>query len=284
MMKPYETDDYKALLEYERFPDVHEHFFCWACGRTGNFRDKPRWWGGPWLIERAHIVNKPRARDRRAVILLCSLCHKLQHGHRFSEVNMPGLSVEHMRWLKYCVDHSWYDEDFLKKHSVRQDMTMLEPSRQYQEEFINRRMFWWKMRKRQEAEPDVLRIGLPMPSAILSPNGRSHWAVKNRAAQAQKALAVVAANLAQRGKKRNWVCAQVVIKFYCKDKRRRDVDNYLARLKSAFDGLQIAGVITDDSGFAYGPITFEVDKTNERVELEIRPLGSMLQNNDHNDS
>lgn len=275
-MRPYEQDDYKALREYEVFAEVHPHFFCWACGRTGRYQDKPAWWFGPWLIERAHIANKPRARDRRAVILLCSLCHRVQHGERFKGSDLPQLTTENMRWLKCCADSEWYDEEFLRRHSIRRDMLVHEPPREYQDEFINRRSFWWRQKKQTDEELDVLYVGLPMPPPVLSPNARSHWAVKNRAAQAQKALAVVAAQTAQKGKKRNWVCAQVKITFFCKDKRKRDADNFLARLKSAFDGLQLAGVITDDSGFAYGPITFKQDKQNERVELEIRPLGSVL--------
>ncbi len=56
---------------YDEFVLNTDKPWCWYCGR--GYTDIPDWWHAPWVIERAHIVNKPRAEDRRAAILLCSL-------------------------------------------------------------------------------------------------------------------------------------------------------------------------------------------------------------------
>ncbi len=92
---------------------------CWWCGRTQ--AEKPAGWGSPWLIERAHIVNNPRAEDRRACILLCSWCHKVQHGE---QIVLPGCEslcrpeVKHMLWLKSKFDASYYDREFLSHFCI----------------------------------------------------------------------------------------------------------------------------------------------------------------------
>jgi len=104
---PYDT----IRLE---FPPV-----CWACGRSD--RDRPSWWNAPWLIERSHIVNKPRAEDRRAVVLLCSLCHRIQHGETFYNLRdapVVPLTVANMLWLKRQHDPAFYDRQWLEAHTV----------------------------------------------------------------------------------------------------------------------------------------------------------------------
>jgi hypothetical protein len=95
--------------------------WCWACGRGQSYRDKPREWFGPWLIERAHIVNKPRRFDRRAVVLLCSGCHKA--GYHQERIRIDGvlpvrIELEHMLWLKRTRDPEYYDRRFLQQQSV----------------------------------------------------------------------------------------------------------------------------------------------------------------------
>ncbi len=96
--------------------------WCFWCGR--GLEHRPNGWFAPWLIERAHIVNKPRVEDRRAVILLCSWCHKVQHGE---QLVLPGVkpsdlrpSLSNMLWLKKYFDPEYYDWNWLNRHSVGQ--------------------------------------------------------------------------------------------------------------------------------------------------------------------
>lgn len=96
--------------------------WCWACGRGTAYADRPRDWFGPWLIERAHIVNKPRRCDRRSVVLLCSACHKA--GHHQERIRIDGellvrIELEHMLWMKRERDPEYYDRAFLQQQSVR---------------------------------------------------------------------------------------------------------------------------------------------------------------------
>lgn len=104
-----DTKDYREFLASHPMP------WCWWCGR--GLENRPLGWGSPWLIERAHIFNNPRRNDRRAVVLLCSWCHKLQHGE---QLVLPGVRVAsiaptpaNMMWLKKEFDRPWYDREFL---------------------------------------------------------------------------------------------------------------------------------------------------------------------------
>jgi hypothetical protein len=102
---------------YGDFARMHPLPWCWACGRGPT--DKPSWWYAPWLIERAHIVNKTRAMDVRAVVLLCSGCHKASHGERFPQWTLPRLTLPNLLWLKLHRDPANYDRAFLASKSVR---------------------------------------------------------------------------------------------------------------------------------------------------------------------
>ena len=110
-----EAEKRQAKL-YAEFREVHTE--CMLCHRTEN--DRPYWWHGAFLIERMHIVNKPRVEDVRVIIAACSFCHAVQHGARFPQ--MPGLEqlpiVEIIR-AKLLYDPDNYDPAFLQKHSVR---------------------------------------------------------------------------------------------------------------------------------------------------------------------
>jgi hypothetical protein len=93
---------------------------------------------GPWLIERAHIANKPRREDRRLVVMLCTICHKSEHGERIAGFDRPKLTVGQMLALKLECDPDWYDLEFIQRHSVR--LLYAEPVvRWYVEERIRNR-------------------------------------------------------------------------------------------------------------------------------------------------
>jgi hypothetical protein len=115
---------------------------CWACGRTP--RDRPAGWYAPWLVERSHIVNKPRAEDRRAVVLACSLCHKGgMHGERFvlagERFVLPRLRLEHLLWLKRNRDLAYYDRAFLQSKTIKALPVPHRPPVYYLDQYEKRR-------------------------------------------------------------------------------------------------------------------------------------------------
>lgn len=68
--------------------------------------------------------------------------------------------------------------------------------------------------------------------------------------------------------------ANFVITWYCPNKRK-DKDNISGGgSKFIFDGLQSAGVITNDGWAQIGDVThrFDVDKKNPRIEIEIEEV------------
>ena len=89
-----------------------------------------------------------------------------------------------------------------------------------------------------------MRVVLPWPCRELSPNARVHWAKKARVAKNYRAVAHTMA------RKVLWPVnleiARVVIEFYPPDNRRRDLDNMLASMKPAIDGIA-AAIGVDDS-------------------------------------
>lgn len=114
----------------------------------------------------------------------------------------------------------------------------------------------------------ILTLRLPPPE--LSPNVRCHWAKKAKAVHLYRELAKIHA-MAHRPRL-PWKAATVRCRFYVKDKRRRDKDNFLASLKAAFDGIADAGIVADDSALTYLPIEIFVDKGNPRVEIELKEI------------
>lgn len=103
--------------EYELFPTIHRS--CWACGAVQH--DQPKWWNARWLPnERAHIVNKPRVKDVRVIVSLCSTCHAMQTNQTFPELrDVPPLSLEHLLFIKIVNDPWNFDLEFLNQHSVQ---------------------------------------------------------------------------------------------------------------------------------------------------------------------
>lgn len=57
--------------------------------------------------------------------------------------------------------------------------------------------------------------------------------------------------------------------FYRKRNTPMDGDNALAMLKPAFDGLQDAGIVTNDRQITHKPVLFFKDVESPRVELRI---------------
>lgn len=91
-----------------------------------------------------------------------------------------------------------------------------------------------------------MKITLPWPPSILSPNCRAHWAKKNEAKKAHRNCCYVLAGcnvpLCPAGP------INLTVRFRPPDKRKRDLDNMLASNKSTLDAIAEAWGV-DDSRF-----------------------------------
>jgi crossover junction endodeoxyribonuclease RusA len=261
-----------ALGLYENFLSDTPHKFCWWCGRTA--RDRPREWGALFMLERAHMVNKPRRADRRAVIILCSLCHRIQHGDIFRWLERPiggaiTITLENMLWLKAAADPDYYDPVFLRTCSVRTIPEPVKPTMYDIIEFKSRRPSYFRAPVPGVTAFKGLVITIPGKlDSALSPNSRVHWRVKAKAVKLAKELARIQAHQAQNGRCRYWKEAtQHTVVYYKSNKP--DGDNSLASMKPIWDGFQKAGLIVDDKDLLHNPITFL--KGEPRLEITITP-------------
>lgn len=92
-----------------------------------------------------------------------------------------------------------------------------------------------------------VRVSLPWPEKVLSPNGRSHWTRKAKATKNARHDAAWATRSVFRLPPK-WDSVAVRFEFRPPDQRRRDRDNLIASMKAATDGIADALGI-DDSKF-----------------------------------
>ena len=97
----------------------------------------------------------------------------------------------------------------------------------------------------------ILQVTLPWPNKVLSPNSRAHWRARHAAAKSYKHTAWVMAKHSMGRREAPSEGALMVRLTFCPPNAiRRDVDNMLASMKAALDGIALAlGV--DDSRFRY---------------------------------
>ena len=116
---------------------------------------------------------------------------------------------------------------------------------------------------------------IPLPPTELSPNSRSHWRVKSKATKSQREVSFMLGQVAVRqlddwkSYQFPWSEAVASVVWYRQRNAAIDRDNALAMLKSTFDGLTDAGLLTDDRGLVPLPIRFELDRLNPRVEVTL---------------
>lgn len=118
----------------------------------------------------------------------------------------------------------------------------------------------------------MVTVVLRLPSPRLSPNSRGHWTIRAREVRKYRQLAAWTAT-AERPS--GWVAlreATILSRFWFRDRRRRDRDNLLASMKSAYDGLVDAGILEDDSGVIHLPIEVGYDRARPRVEIVVSPV------------
>jgi len=128
-----------------------------------------------------------------------------------------------------------------------------------------------------QQDAETVTITLPLPPGILSPNcpPASFGGRMGRAAatKKQKKLARKAA-LEAEITTGPWELASVRVVFYHKSKSRRDPDNFMGMLKSAYDGFVDAGLLVDDDSehLKREEPSFEIDKDSPRVEVTLTRL------------
>ena len=115
-------------------------------------------------------------------------------------------------------------------------------------------------------------IVLPLPPPELSPNVHVHWRIEARATRGYREHAWAQGRLAGLDKKTAWLKAIARPVFYFACHRERDPDNFGASLKAAYDGLQDAGLIVNDSGIKPMPAKIEFDAERPRVEITFERI------------
>jgi crossover junction endodeoxyribonuclease RusA len=120
---------------------------------------------------------------------------------------------------------------------------------------------------------NTLTLTIPLPPPELRNNARVHWSKKARAVKTYRtetclrAIRAISSN--EMSDKLAWKKATVQVTAYFPTARHLDPTNLIDALKSAFDGLQDAGVIEDDKDlWPLRPVIVTRDK-NPRVELVI---------------
>lgn len=117
-----------------------------------------------------------------------------------------------------------------------------------------------------------LIVQLTLPPKELSPNARTHWARKARAAKKYKAQAHVS-TMVMHAEGADWSRAKVRVKMWNRTKHRWDGDNLLSAMKSAFDGIAEAlGV--DDKEWTHLPCVQDTDPDDPRVEVLLYADGA----------
>jgi len=121
---------------------------------------------------------------------------------------------------------------------------------------------------------EAITIVLPLPVKVLQPNcaigsfgGRM---MKASASKRYRRLAREAVE-EERVETVPWSRVSVEVTFFHSSTRRRDVDNAVSSMKSAYDGIVDSGIVPDDDYLHMEramPIFF-IDKNHPRVELTI---------------
>jgi len=115
------------------------------------------------------------------------------------------------------------------------------------------------------------RLSTYLPPHALWPNARPHWATKAKEVKAYRSMAKIKCltSMEMRRRPPRLEYATVQVTFYFKDARRRDPDNALAAMKSAFDGMVDSGLLADDNKLSHLPVIMKVDRQFPRVEIEV---------------
>lgn len=114
-------------------------------------------------------------------------------------------------------------------------------------------------RPKVEVAPITVELEWPHPS--LSPNAREFWATKANWVKYHRDLAFV--RFREQPSKPLWKAARYSVKvILCKGQRQPDEDNFMAMLKPYRDGMEDAGIISNDRRLRLsGDVVFTRDKS-----------------------
>jgi len=114
-------------------------------------------------------------------------------------------------------------------------------------------------------------LQLPYPDGALSPNAsKRHWRYKQPAKQAARTEAYYQA-FPFRNSFSGADTLQMTLTIYPPDKKRRDLDNVFASMKSAIDGV-CQGLEIDDSQIQRVTLEWGVVVKDGAVELELKGI------------
>ena len=126
-------------------------------------------------------------------------------------------------------------------------------------------------------QAETITIVLPLPRGILSPNSPpgSIGGRMARAGAAKKYKSLARERIRDAEISTGpWGLASARVLFYHAQKRRRDPDNYMGMLKSAYDAFTAEGILVDDDSehLRREEPQFFVDRGSPRVEITVTRL------------
>ena len=121
---------------------------------------------------------------------------------------------------------------------------------------------------------NTIAVTLELPPHELHQNARIHWRTRAKAVDAYRRICWAALNieLRKQGKSvcNRWPHCRADVTFVFHDRRRRDVTNYLAAMKSAWDGFEDAGLVEDDCVIWFGQVVGVIESGKSEVRIVLR--------------
>lgn len=115
-----------------------------------------------------------------------------------------------------------------------------------------------------------LRVSVPWPSIVLSPNARVHWGKKRT--EVQKARNYAYWETCSRAQGERAVPLRRIeykCSFYPPTRRQRDEDNLIASLKPTLDGIADALRVNDSTFHLLEPHVGEPDRPHGHVDIDL---------------
>lgn len=122
------------------------YMFCWLSGMTPSVR--PENWHGGWGLELAHIASgagrATRTDSAKAVVLLCSLAHRLHvsDADRLPTMHIAGrewptIDERHTIWIKQKIDVENFDHAYLRSIWIGEPAEPEPPPKYWRDMFFN---------------------------------------------------------------------------------------------------------------------------------------------------
>lgn len=119
---------------------------------------------------------------------------------------------------------------------------------------------------------DSITIHLPIPPLAVRPNSRTHWRVKAKHTKACRALSNALCKEALAGRRSPmWGKAVMHVEARFKTWKSMDPGNLMASLKAYEDGIQDAGIVSNDKGLWADRPTISTKSKEPGITLIITP-------------